>query len=122
MVNTNVPKIELKDDDSIELTVQVVGFEPGEPVEISGHATQDNGAFASFYAVQPSVDPDGATVLTVAAVPTQKFVAGQAITTVSRAAYVWVTVLQEDKAQQSQGIQAAWKAEDDSPAAGGSSP
>ena len=52
MPHTEVPEIELRDDDSIGLTVEVFGFEAGTPVEISGHATQANGAIATFYDIQ----------------------------------------------------------------------
>ena len=47
MVNTYVTKAQLENN-KIVLTVQVDGFEPGDAVEISGQATQNNAAFATF--------------------------------------------------------------------------
>ena len=64
-------EIELRDDDSISLTIEVFVFEAGTPVEISGSATQANGAIATFYDIQnlPPADPDGGSLLTVIAAP-----------------------------------------------------
>ena len=47
MVNTYVTKAQLENN-KIVLTVQVDGFQPGDAVEISGQATQNNAAFATF--------------------------------------------------------------------------
>ena len=43
----DVTKAQLENN-KIVLTVQVDGFEPGDAVEISGQATQNNAAFATF--------------------------------------------------------------------------
>ena len=113
MPHTEVPEIELRDDDSIGLTVEVFGFEAGIPVEISGHATQANGAIATFYDIQnlPAANPDGGSFLTVVAVPSVKFAAGEVITVVGRAAKIWGTVLNADLNEQRPGIKSVWKAE-----------
>jgi hypothetical protein len=50
--HTQVPEIDLRDDGSLSLTVEVFGFAVGSIVEISGHANQANGAIATFYTVQ----------------------------------------------------------------------
>ena len=47
--NSQVPRIQLNDDGSLSLLVNVYGFDKGTQVEISGEATQANGAVAVFY-------------------------------------------------------------------------
>jgi len=54
MPHTQVSEIDLNDTGSVSLTVEFFGFEPGTIVEISGHASQDNGVIATFYDVQNS--------------------------------------------------------------------
>jgi hypothetical protein len=112
MPHTQVPEIELRDDDSIALTIEVFGFEAGTPVELSGHATQPNGAIATFYDIQnlPPASPGSGSFVTVIAIPSPKFVAGEMITVVGRAAKIWGTVLYEDPDDQRPGIQEVWKA------------
>src|SRR5260370_8680415 len=62
MVNSEVPKVELNDNGDIVLTVQLVGFAEGKPVEISGYITQNSGAYISFRETRkvPKADSDGA--------------------------------------------------------------
>ena len=48
---SQVPRIQLNNDGTISLEVNVSGFEEGTPVEISGQATQENGAVAAFSSV-----------------------------------------------------------------------
>jgi hypothetical protein len=55
--HTQVRKIQLKEDGSISLTIEVFGFDEGTIVEISGHATQANVAIATFYVVQDLLPP-----------------------------------------------------------------
>ena len=112
MPHTEVPEIELRDDDSIAITVEVFGFEAGTPVEISGHATQPNGAIATFYDIRilPPASQGGGSFVTVIATPSPKFVAGEMITVVGRAAKIWGTVLYEDRDDQRPGIKEVWKA------------
>ena len=47
MVDTYVTKAQLENN-KIALTVQADDFKPGEAVEISGQATQNNAALATF--------------------------------------------------------------------------
>jgi hypothetical protein len=110
---SRVLEIELRDDDSISLTVEVFGFEPGTQVEISGSATQANGAMSTFYDIQslPPAEPDGGSFLTVTTLPTTEFVPGEVITVVGRAAKIWGTVLIADLLDLPPGVKAAWKAE-----------
>jgi hypothetical protein len=115
---TNVPQIELRDDGSIAVTVELQGFEAGTRVEISGQAIQPNGGLATFYDIQDltAANPDGSYTLTVTATPLQKFSADQnVITTLSRAARIWETTLPRDP-QPGEGIEALWKAEPWAPA------
>ena len=46
---SEVPRIELSQDGTVTFYVNVGGFQVGTPVEISGYATQDNGAVATFH-------------------------------------------------------------------------
>jgi hypothetical protein len=112
--HTKVLEIELREDGSFSLIVAVFGFETDTLVEISGHATQANGAIATFYDVQnlPPAGPDGSSLLRVTAVPSTEFVAGDVITVAgqARAVKLWGTVLDPDRDKRP-GIKAAWKAD-----------
>ena len=112
MPHTEVTEIELRDDDSIVLTIEVFGFDAGTRVEISGSATQANGAIATFYDIQnlPNAEPDGGSFLTVTAAPSTDFLPGEVISVVGRAAKIWGTVLSRDPGDQRPGIKAVWKA------------
>ena len=98
MVETYVTKAELENN-KIVLTVQVDDFTVGEAVEISGQATQNHAALATFYAIQkvPAPDTSKHSYLTVTADPGgTKFEADQDVTVVAKVAKVWVTVLTKD--------------------------
>lgn len=115
MPHTEVSEIELRDDGSIALTIEVFGFETDTPlpvVEISGSATQANGAIATFYDIQslPVADPGRGSFVTVVATPSPEFAPGEVITVVGRAAKIWSTVLCKDPDDQRPGIKAVWKA------------
>ena len=96
MPHTQVPEIELIDN-RLSLTVEVFGFETGTIVEISGHATQANGAIATFYDVQslPRAMPPRGSILTIDAPRSAEFEAGEVITVAgqARAVKIWGTVL-----------------------------
>ena len=117
MPNSAVSRIELNQDGTINLMVDVYGFDPGAPVEISGQATQENGAVATFYSVQ-KMPPSGPVPIThLSVVPPNTFTAGFPITVVARAAQVWITTLGEDADSLgsrvvSTPLQAAWKEND----------
>ena len=112
MAFSEVSEIELRDDGSFAFTVEVVGFEPGTTVEISGSATQASGAIATFYDVQslPPAEPSGGSLVTVTASPSAEFEPGEVITVVGRAAKVWHTELSPEPDVRRPGIKATWKA------------
>jgi len=85
-------------NNQIMLTVKVDGFPDDEPVEISGYATQNDGALAVFYDLPPfpAPYPDGTAYIYVTAPPTQSFKHGHPVTVVLRASRVWTTVLEEE--------------------------
>ena len=87
MPYSQVPKITLNEDNTITVYVKVYNFDVGTPVEISGQATQVNGAVATFYNVQqmPANSGQGAELEMppIAAVPPNNFVAGFPITVVA---------------------------------------
>jgi len=97
-----VSRVELNEDNSINLEINIEGFDEETYIEISGQAIQDNGAIATFYSVQEmKPDSDKKATLTVAsilAVQPNKFVKGFPITVVARAAEVWITKLDNDPA------------------------
>jgi hypothetical protein len=95
----------------IELGVLVDGFEPAEYVEISGQATQTNGALANFYDIKdvpdkpnvpadPSIPNDTDHYCVYVSAPLlpnspKKFSKDLDVTTVFRVAKLWLTVLGE---------------------------
>jgi hypothetical protein len=120
--NSQVPRIELNQDGSINIKVNVYGFDAGTPVELTGQATQANGAVATFYQVQatPAHDEDEESVAlwvkSVAPVLPNKFDAGFPITVVVRATEAWITTLDGDPASGSVSeavgagaLKGAWK-------------
>ncbi len=91
----------------IVLSVRLDKFTPNEYVEISGQATQINGAFANFYDIQqvpaepnvpadPSVpgDTDHYDVDVTGAPSPHQFRGEQDVSVVARVATVWLTVLE----------------------------
>jgi hypothetical protein len=95
-----VSRVELNQNDTINLEIDIDGFDKETYIEISGQALQDNGAIATFYSVQ-EMKPDSdkkatLTVASISAVPPNKFVKGFPITVVARAAEVWITKLDSD--------------------------
>ena len=99
MPNSEVPRVELNQDGTISLEVNVDGFDAGTPVEISGQATQANGAIATFYERPDNARADGGhgVILVIHSVPvvgTKKFEAGFPITVVVRATEAWITTLE----------------------------
>ena len=78
----------------IVLAIRVNEYPENEVLEISGYATQSNGALAVFNDIKavPKPNPDGSDYMYVEAAPSQRFKKGQAVTVVLRAARVWTTV------------------------------
>src|ERR1700730_11676982 len=86
MPNSEVPRVELNQDGTINLEITVYGFESGTPIEISGSATQDNGAVATFYSVEQMPESGPVFVKRLSAVPPRNFEEGFSITVVARGA------------------------------------
>jgi hypothetical protein len=122
---SQVPTIQLNKDGTISLEVSVYGFEKDTPVEISGQATQENGAVAAFFSVltMPEVKAEESVTVTLDSVPVlspEKFAAGFPVTVVARAAEAWITTLVEiENPENPQGLaislgsgtpKAIWKA------------
>jgi Animal haem peroxidase len=98
MSNSQVPRVVLNQDNTISVEVNVSGFNPGDPVEISGQATQANGAIASFYSVQPMPQPanENSAPIWVKSIPVvgaTAFEPESPVTVVARASEVWYTTL-----------------------------
>lgn len=89
-------------NNQIVLTIKIEGFATGEPIELSGHATQEGGAFAVFNDLQivPEPNPDNTITMYVTALSSQNFEKGHPVTVVLRAARVWATVLGETQPEQ----------------------
>ena len=130
MAFSQVPRIELSQDGTVTFFVNVGGFRVGTPVEISGHATQTNGAVATFRDVQlmPKGDPEEGVILVVRGVPVigSTFTTDEPITVIARAADVWINKLHLDTGHQALSeaigtakalsgqvnIQTAWNSDD----------
>jgi Animal haem peroxidase len=115
-----VPRVELTQNGTINLEVNVYGFDAGTPIEISGEVTQENGAIATFHSVQQM--PRNSTVIGVKSIPrvgSREFVKDIPMTVVARAAEVWITTLGPDTGPEalqsrftpvgSDPLHAAWK-------------
>ena len=78
----------------ITFSVGVYDFKAGDPVEISGYATQTGGAFANIYQIDQVPDmADPSVDVTVEPRSRKQFSKDEEVTVVIRAAKVWVTVL-----------------------------
>jgi hypothetical protein len=124
-----VSRVELNDDSSITLAIDISGFDEEAYIEISGQAIQDDEAIATFYSVQ-ELQPDenkNATLIvkSISAVPPNDFVKGFPITIIARAAEVWITKLENDtdvtpklNPGSSDPLKGAWKQTSYGPAVG----
>lgn len=107
-----VPAFNVNHDNSVALTVQLVGVTPGNWAEISGYITQTTGAFIPFSDIQKIPDPvQGVSSLTVS-VPSTGLDTGQVATVITRVAEVkiWPTVLKIGQAAEPKVMQ-TWVAE-----------
>jgi hypothetical protein len=108
---SEVPRIELNQDGTVTFYVNVGGFKVGTPVEISGYATQSNGAVATFRDVQPMRpgDPVKGVIMVVRCVPVigSKFTEKDPITVIARAADVWISKLHTGEKELSEEIREA---------------
>ena len=96
---SEVPRIELDQDGTVTFFVNIGGFRVGTPVEISGSATQTNGATATFRDVlpMPEGDPVAGVIVVVKGVPViGEFTEQDPIMVVAQAADAWVIKLDQD--------------------------
>ncbi|HEY0999746.1 MAG TPA: heme peroxidase family protein [Streptosporangiaceae bacterium] len=102
MPHSAVTRIELNDNDTINIMISIDGFEKGTPIELYGQAIQDNGAVGTFYSIQEfPVGPDQTATLTVPSISAAEpnvFVAQFPVTVIARAAEVWISQLGNDTA------------------------
>ena len=115
MGHSKVTKIQLEQGgQKLHIVVHIEDFEPGSPVEISGHAVQANGAAATFHAVRKM--PAGATIadftVTATAAPTKAFAVDSRIVAVAKAAECWFTTMKKDNGQLPAGIIGVWEADE----------
>jgi hypothetical protein len=102
---SEVPRIELNQDGTVTFFVNIGGFRLGTPVEISGYASQTNGATATFRWVEPmppEYAPGQGAIVVVKSVPVIQgtFTAADPIMVVAKAADVWSTTLNQDTGNQ----------------------
>jgi hypothetical protein len=101
---SEVPRIELNHDGTVTFFVNIGGFRAGTPVEISGYASQTNGATATFRDVRPMPpsDPVQGAIVVVKGVPVigSAFTPEAPITVIAQAADVWITKLDLDRGGQ----------------------
>jgi tetratricopeptide (TPR) repeat protein len=122
MSHSWVPTVELNKNGTINLYLTVEGFDQGTAIELSGQATQTNGAVASFYSIQTvpaSSGPGAGAAMEVQSVPmVGEFSNSDPITVVARAAEVWITTLQTGASAQasSDTVQTVWSSTSDGPA------
>lgn len=88
-------------DGQIKLKVEFEASAAEQFFQLTGHATQNGGAFANFYAVQAAQAlPDGTVVAYVKASPLQEFKNDEDVTVVLRTARVSATVLGKPQPRQ----------------------
>ena len=102
--HTKATQVQIDNDGTLQVSIEVDAFMPGESVEISGYVTQNHGAFATINKYQTIYKKlDEIVNLTVTATPIEgsnPFQQGYDVTVFLWASKVWVTVLGEGPAQQ----------------------
>lgn len=115
LVHSQVERIEVRTENgSTEaktvVIVTLTGYQDGEYVQLSGYATQRNGAIASItgsYEIHPNTN--GVAELEVAVTPSKDFVPADEVTTFVWATQAWLTGLGQDDEVKPPVIR-AWKA------------
>jgi hypothetical protein len=101
--HTKATQVQIGNDGTIQVDIEVDAFMPGESVEISGYVTQNHGAFATINKYETINTKLGEIAnLTVTATPVEgsnPFQQGHDVTVFLWASKVWVTVLGEGQAQ-----------------------
>jgi hypothetical protein len=115
-VNPYVPRVHLNNDGSVDLVVQIVGFQPGNWAEISGYIAQGPGAFAPFAAIKEVPAPEQGvdfSSLNVTLPPVPGLMLDEDVTVITRVAEVliWPTALEQGNAEA--GFKATWVARSD---------
>jgi hypothetical protein len=150
MPHPYVTSATIKKDNIIEIGVEADNYNPGDYIEVSGHATQTGGAFANFYDIQEVPAPttkdnsrDGKphsdVYVQAHPLPPNKFRKTEDVTIVVRVGKVWLTVLGRTYDPTQEGLAAgegttwdelrqwsevggeSWKKDGSSPPPGGSS-
>lgn len=112
-VHSRVQRIEVRNESGSTKTaviVQLAGYPNGEYVQLSGYATQRNGAIASItgsYEIHPNAN--GVAELEVTVTPSKEFVEADEVTTFVWATQAWLTDLDQDDEVKPPVIR-AWKA------------
>jgi hypothetical protein len=104
--HTMVTQVQIVDEATLNVSLEVSAFMPNESVEISGYVAQNHGSFATFNDFQPINSKLGETAnLMVKATAVEGSPAFQQgdFTVFIRVAKVWVTVLGQGQVQP-QGI------------------
>jgi hypothetical protein len=99
MAHSQVPQVVLKENGDIELTVQIVGFTDGMPVEVYGYVSQDSGNFGSFRENRIVPKPEGTdpAKITVTITPDNlKLTENEPLTVVTWVSEVWPSMLTVD--------------------------
>ena len=103
MPHSAVSRIELNQNNTINIIIDIDGFDKGTPIELYGQVIQDNGAVGTFYSVQEfPVGPGQTATMTVPSISAAEpkvFVAEFPVTVVARAAEAWITQLGDDTAE-----------------------
>jgi hypothetical protein len=116
----HVAEVHLKDDDSVELVVEVVGFNADEWAEISGYIIQQDGTVTPFSAVQkaPPAPAGGGIPKVTVSLPAMDpgLAPGADVTVITRMtkAQIWPTPLAAVAA--AGGFKALWQATNGEPA------
>lgn len=116
----HVSEVHLKDDDSVELVVEVVGFNADEWAEISGYIIQQDGTTTPFSAIQkaPPASAGGGIPTVTVSLPAMDpgLAPGADVTVITRMtkAQIWPTPLAAAAAAGS--FKALWQAKNGNPA------
>jgi hypothetical protein len=127
-VHPRVPAVNLKDDGSVDILVEIVGISPGNWAEISGYIIQENTAqgssvFTPFSAIQPAPSPPSSggiptVTVNVPGLPLNPAADVKVIARVTQA-QIWPTTLGAVAAATNvPGITATWQARNPGPVFG----
>ena len=135
MVNPLVPKVNLKDNGSVDVIVEIVHIDAGHWADVSGCVIQEATApgtaiqainiFAPFSATLavPDAPADGSLPVVTVNVPDLKLNPAADVKVIVRVteALIWPTTLGTASAELIPGITATWQALPDSPGSPGAS-